>query len=102
MKIVLDTNVIVAAFAARGLCNDVLEICLAEHEIILSKHIITEIENNFAKKIKLPDSMIKDTISYLENKSHLVSPADIPSSICRDKDDLAAIGTAVSGQKPIL
>jgi predicted nucleic acid-binding protein len=28
MRIVLDTNVIVAAFAARGLCADVFEVCL--------------------------------------------------------------------------
>jgi len=31
MKIVLDANVIVAAFAARGLCEAVFELCLSCH-----------------------------------------------------------------------
>ena len=35
MKVVLDANVIVAAFASRGLCEAILELCLSEHEIIL-------------------------------------------------------------------
>jgi hypothetical protein len=32
MKIVLDANVAVAAFAARGLCESLFEFCLSSHE----------------------------------------------------------------------
>jgi predicted nucleic acid-binding protein len=44
MRIVLDTNVIVAAFAARGLCADVFEVCLENHTIIISEFILSEVE----------------------------------------------------------
>jgi predicted nucleic acid-binding protein len=39
MRIVLDSNVIVAAFAARGLCESVMEVCLSEHEIFFSEDL---------------------------------------------------------------
>lgn len=102
MKVVLDTNVIIAAFAVRGLCNDVLEICVAEHEIILSGYIISEVRKNLEKKIKLPEAVVKDIIGYLETEALSVSPADIPASACRDKDDLGVIAAAVSGKADII
>jgi len=46
MKIVLDANVIVAAFASRGLCESIFEVCLSEHELILCEDLLDEIERN--------------------------------------------------------
>ncbi len=37
MKIVLDSNILVAAFATRGLCSSLLELCLDRYEIIISR-----------------------------------------------------------------
>jgi predicted nucleic acid-binding protein len=34
MKIILDTNVIIAAFATRGLCSAVFELCLDRFEVV--------------------------------------------------------------------
>jgi predicted nucleic acid-binding protein len=46
VKVVLDTNVLLAAFAARGLCEAVFEACPASHEIILSDHILGELQRH--------------------------------------------------------
>ena len=46
MKIVLDANVVVAAFASRGLCESILELCLHSHEIVLSQELLDEILRN--------------------------------------------------------
>jgi predicted nucleic acid-binding protein len=43
MKVLLDTNVIIAAFAARGLSADVLELCLSGHTVIASEHILSKV-----------------------------------------------------------
>ena len=43
MKIVLDANVIIVAFAARRLCESIMELCLNEHEIVLSDDLSDEI-----------------------------------------------------------
>ena len=36
MKVLLDTNVLVSAFATRGLCADVLRLVLTEHEMVVA------------------------------------------------------------------
>lgn len=97
MRIVLDTNVIMAAFATRGLCADVFEICLTDHKIILSEHILFEVEKNLVKKISLPDKVVKDIIGHLRNNSDIVDPEVLNDSVCRDKDDVKIIGTALKG-----
>ncbi len=46
MRVVLDTNVLVAAFAARGLCEALVAVCLQSHEVVLSEHILAELNKN--------------------------------------------------------
>ncbi|MBE7447191.1 MAG: putative toxin-antitoxin system toxin component, PIN family [Planctomycetia bacterium] len=98
MRIVLDTNVIIAAFATRGLCADVLELCLSGHTLVTSEFILSEIREKLSEKLHLPESIIQDIISYLHDNSEIVVPARIVESMCRDKDDVEIIGTAVSGK----
>ena len=38
VRVFLDTNVLVAAFATRGLCADVVRTVLAEHELVALQH----------------------------------------------------------------
>jgi putative PIN family toxin of toxin-antitoxin system len=97
MKLVLDSNVIIAAFATRGLCSSLFEYCLESCEIILSEPIIAEVEQNLRKKIKLPKSITIQIESYLRSTSTVIELADVDSSICRDKSDLAILGTAKAG-----
>jgi len=59
MRLVLDTNVLISAFAARGLCYALFELCLEKHEIIISLHILNELKVNLEKKIKLPKKKIE-------------------------------------------
>ena len=54
MKTILDTSVIIAAFASRGLCHAVFELCLDRCEIVLSEEILREVLMNLNRKIKLP------------------------------------------------
>lgn len=87
MKIILDTNVIIAAFLSHGLCTLIFEICIDKHDIIISEHIIKELKKNFAKKIKLTEKRIKEIIEYLEEECILCDYKISNNAICRDKDD---------------
>lgn len=98
MRIVLDTNVIVAAFAARGLCAEVFEICISDHTIVFSEHILLEVERNLTKKIRVPDTVVQDIIGYMRKNGDIVEPHEMDDSICRDKDDIKIIGTALKGK----
>ena len=102
MKVVLDSNVIIAAFAARGLCADLFEHCLYEQTIILSKAILEEIKGNLSKKIKVPKAKINDVIKLLSVQTEIVNPVNLPKDTCRDSNDPMVIGTALSGQANVI
>ncbi len=102
MRIVLDTNVIIAAFAARGLCADVLAVCLENHRIIISRHIISEVKRVLEKKIRLPKKFIKEIADYLKDVTEIVEPEAVDPSVCRDRDDTLIIGTALEGDAEII
>lgn len=97
MRVVLDSNVIVAAFAARGLCSEVFEVCLAGHSIVISEHILSEVKRNLTRKLRIPESLVKEIMAYLKDEAESVKPLDLADSPCRDKDDNIIIGTALSG-----
>ncbi len=44
MRVFLDTNVLVSAFAARGICADLLELVLLEHDLIIGRHVLGELD----------------------------------------------------------
>ena len=98
MRIVLDTNVIIAAFATRGLCAEVFEICISDHTLVFSEHILLEVERNLTKKIRVPDTVVQDIIGYMRKNGDIVEPHEMDDSICRDKDDIKIIGTALKGK----
>lgn len=97
MRVVLDTNVLIAAFAARGLCEALLLACLRRHEIILSEHILAELREHLADKIKLTPTRIRAIEALLREHGEIVEPVSVPSDLCTDEDDLPVLGTALAG-----
>ena len=96
MKIVLDANVVIAAFAARGLCESIMEVCLSEHEIALSDDLFDEILRNLRQKIKLPPDVIDNIGVLLRDHSDISIPVPLASDVCRDPDDIKILGLAVA------
>ncbi len=96
MKIVLDANVIIAAFAARGLCESIMEVCLSEHEIALSDDLLDEILRNLRDKIKLPKDVVNNIGAFLREHSNISIPSPLASDVCRDPDDIIILGLAVA------
>ena len=96
MKIVLDANVIIAAFATRGLCESIMEVCLSEHETVLSDGLLDEILRNLRLKIKLPANIVDNIGEFLREHANISIPATLPSDVCRDPDDIKILGLAVA------
>ena len=96
MKIVLDANVIIAAFAARGLCESIMEVCLSDHEIVLSDDLLDEILRNLRHKIKLATNLVDNIGELLREYSNKSNPIPLASDVCRDPDDVKILGSAVA------
>ena len=110
MKVVIDSNVLVAAFAARGLCTSVLELCLTVHTIIISDFILNEVRRTLIKKIKMSENDVQAIIDYLKNTGIIADYNKLKENICRDKNDDNILALAldsgaeciISGDKDLL
>jgi predicted nucleic acid-binding protein len=56
----LDTNILVAAFATRGLCADVLRTVLAEHELLITGTVVDELTRRLIEKIRVPEPTVRE------------------------------------------
>lgn len=86
MKVVLDTNALVAAFIAHGVCNELLEHCALNHTLILSPFILDELEEKLRLKFGFTAEETNRAVRLLESRATLVSPQGLESPICRDSD----------------
>jgi len=102
MKVVLDTNVIVAAFATRGLCAELFEVCLIKCKIVLSEYILSKVAEKLVTKIHLPQSIVEEILQFLKEHAQIVKSEMIESFILKDKKDIPIIGTALSGNAQFL
>lgn len=98
MKIVLDSNVIVAAFAGRGLCNSLLEVCLDRHTIIISEYILSEIYKALIKKIKMPDKNAQMIIDFLKVSCSVNTYEPLNRNISRDRKDDDILALALNSE----
>ena len=76
MNLVLDTNVLIAAFISKGSCHTLVEQCLSVHSCMTSEFILNELREKLTKKFK---------------------SAPLESNVCRDPDDDRVLATAITG-----
>lgn len=94
MRVVFDANVLIAAYAARGLCEATLELCIANDDLFLTKTILADVREKLIRRIKLPAVTADEIVSFLKNNAELVIPAAVPPGLCRDADDNDILGAA--------
>ena len=102
MRVILDANVVIAAAAARGLCEAILELCLEHHNLILCEGILEEIEEKLRVKIKVSPPIIAEYLKLLRNNAEILEPEDVPKAACRDPSDLMILGLVAPGHADVI
>ena len=97
MRLVIDTNVLIAAFISRGVCNELLEHCVINHDVILSKFILDELKEKLTTKFQFTTREANAVVSLLKSRCSVVRTQSLPSPLSRDPDDDNVIATALSG-----
>lgn len=97
MRVLLDTNVLIAAFITHGTCSELLDHCIRRHEIVISAFILNELERHLRNKFKFPEHDIHETLSVLNMASKTIVPVPLKTPVCRDPDDDMVLATALSG-----
>ena len=98
MRLVLDANVLIAAFISHGVCNELLEHCVLNHEVVLSKFILDELKEKLTGKFKFAAREANAVVRLVESRSEIVPISPLTEAICRDPDDDNVIATAMNGQ----
>jgi putative PIN family toxin of toxin-antitoxin system len=102
VKVLLDTNVLVAAFATRGLCEDIMRVVLREHELIVGTQILSELDRILKDKLGLPSRKAAAVRSFLQREGTVVDPSGPATWPRNDPDDRWIAAAALEGRAEIL
>ena len=98
MKVFLDTNVLAAGFATRGLCSDVIREVLENHELVSSLEILVELKRILTKKFKVPAEQVEEVLDLVHTSSS-VSEHDAHAAYdISDLDDVPHLSAAETAQ----
>lgn len=99
MRIVFDTNVLIAALiTAEGVCGNLVKRCAQVHTPITSEFILAELHEKLTEKFKKEASDINDAVALIRAKFVVIEPTTLEKAVCRDPDDDTVLGTALAGE----
>jgi putative PIN family toxin of toxin-antitoxin system len=102
VKVCVDSNVLVSAFATRGLAADVLRTVLAEHELLVPEVVLAETRRALERKIRLPAQVIDAIEQLLRDQTIIPKPTKLPAIAVRDADDAWVLASAIAGTADVL
>ena len=102
MRIVLDTNVLMAALIARGFCHELFEYCIQRHVLVTSDFIFEELRQKLVGKFKYTSEFADEAVMLLGSKMEVVTPARLDAPVCRDPDDDNILATALTGNCDVI
>jgi putative PIN family toxin of toxin-antitoxin system len=93
LRIVLDTNVVIAGVVADGLCRDLLKRRVLPHELFVSAELLDELAEVLRAKFGEDPDDVPFFGAYRE-RAHLVRPSALAEPVCRDPKDDFVLATA--------
>jgi putative PIN family toxin of toxin-antitoxin system len=107
VRVFLDTNVLVSAVATRGLCADLLQICLSQHELLLGETVLRELNEVLLNKLRLPPALADEYLAFLRGQDEVIPESQPPYNQLqdlqlRDASDLPVLAEAVAGSADVL
>ncbi len=97
MRLVLDTNVLIAALIGRGVCADLLEHCVLKHQLVTSSFILDEVARNLTRKFNYSEQEAREAVALFSTHMEVTAPQEMKRQVCRDAADDQIIGTALAG-----
>jgi uncharacterized protein len=96
VRVFLDTNVLVSAFASRGLCAEVLELVLLDHDLILGRNVLREFEKALREKVRLPVVRSAEIVDFVSSEATQVVDKAEPAIVNVDAADALVLGEAIA------
>jgi uncharacterized protein len=102
VKVFFDANVLIAAFATRGLCADLFAHVLLEHDLVVGEVVLGELRTKLRTKLKLPRKTIDEIEAQLRDSVAVKTPAKHLGLRISDPDDEWVVASALAGGADVL
>jgi putative PIN family toxin of toxin-antitoxin system len=97
----LDTNVVVAALVAEGLCREVVHRAVRMRILVSSARLMDELEDTLQRKFGVTPAA-RAFLKAFRQQVSLVEPVTLPRTICRDPDDDVVLATAIAANAKLI
>jgi putative PIN family toxin of toxin-antitoxin system len=102
VRVALDTNVLVSAVATRGLCADIFNLVLAQHELVVGATVLSELQRVLREKIRVPTKVVRELDRLLRREAIVATKAKSLSIVIRDETDVPVLEEAIAGGAEVL
>lgn len=102
MRVLPYTNVLVAAFATRGICQDVFRTVLAEQRLLVGESVLEEVERVLTDKLRTPTSRDREIAAFMREHGEVIAPAAPAPWPENDPDAQWVIAAAMEGSADVL
>lgn len=101
MRIFLDTNVLVSSIATRGLCSELLEGVIHDHELLTCQPVLHELERILVDKFGLPGPVVEGFLGLLKTEGRVVASQKPLSVQIKDATDIPILACAIAGKADV-
>ena len=100
MKVVFDTNILIAAFITEGICAKLLlRARKKQAHLFICPFILREFQHALTKKIKAGKDEVKDALELIsEAAKETIHPTNEVTGVCRDADDNNILACALAAE----
>jgi len=102
VRVFLDTNVLVSAFATRGLCADLFRSVVAEHELVLGEVVLEEFRRVLTIRFRMSKEQVRQIEAYLRSHEIVPKPAERDPIKVRDEADRWVLASAHNARVDVL
>ena len=89
---------LVAAFANRGLCQEVFQIVLSRHQLVVGETNLAELERVLVTKLQMPEAQAREVLEFVAEHAEVVVPTEPAKWPRRDSDDQWVVAAALVGK----
>ena len=92
MRIIFDTNVLIAAFATHGICHSLLEYSIENCTIVISNYILGELKDKLLTKFKMSEKAVLKIQDFLTDSCIISDFKRFNVQVSRDEKDDPILG----------
>jgi len=98
LKILVDTNVIIASFLGSSACFELIEDARHNHQLYYSDQILAELKRNLVSKFHYTDKKAVEYLSFISGNFTKCRKIKEVKALCRDKSDDQIIADAIGNK----